>query len=91
MVIIEKISADKTLKEMAQVVYEEEFIALEIEQIVKKINTLEKEQIPLQDDIIASIQNEMKQLESELVYKTEDEKTRGTSPTCKEKKQLLKT
>lgn len=69
-----KISADKTLKEMAQVVYEEEFIALEIEQIVKKINTLEKEQIPLQDDIIASIQNEMKQLESELVYKTEDEK-----------------
>ncbi|WP_144787815.1 hypothetical protein [Lysinibacillus fusiformis] len=68
-----KISADKTLKEMAQVVYEEEFIALEIEQIVKKINTLEKEQIPLQDDIIASIQNEMKQLESELVYKTEDE------------------
>ncbi|MFI2128728.1 hypothetical protein ACH434_01605 [Lysinibacillus fusiformis] len=69
-----KISADKTLKEMAQVVYEEEFIALEIEQIVKKINTLEKKQIPLQDDIIASIQNEMKQLESELVYKTEDEK-----------------
>jgi len=69
-----KISADKTLKEMAQVVYEEEFIALEIEQIIKKINTLEKEQIPLQDDIIASIENEMKQLESELVYKTEDEK-----------------
>jgi len=69
-----KISEDKTLKEKTEIAYQEEFIALEIEQIVKKIHTLEKEQLPLQDDIIASIQNEMKQLESELVYKTEDEK-----------------
>lgn len=69
-----KISEDKTLKEKTEIAYQEEFIALEIEQIVKNIHTLEKEQLPLQDDIIASIQNEMKQLESELVYKTEDEK-----------------
>lgn len=69
-----KISEDKTLKEKTQFAYQEEFIALEIDQIDKKIRTLEGEQIPLQDDIIASIQNEMKHLESELAYKTEDEK-----------------
>lgn len=61
-------------KEKTQFAYQEEFIALEIDQIDKKIRTLEGEQIPLQDDIIASIQNEMKHLESELAYKTEDEK-----------------
>ncbi|MBL3729691.1 hypothetical protein JIN86_08755 [Lysinibacillus sp. HST-98] len=69
-----KISEDKSLKEKTQFAYQEEFIALEIDQIDKKIRTLEGEQIPLQDDIIASIQNEMKHLESELAYKTEDEK-----------------
>ena len=69
-----KINEDKNLKEMAQIAYQEEFIALEVEQIDKKIQTLEKKQIPLQDDIIASIQNEMRQIENELSYKTEDEK-----------------
>ncbi|UDK94870.1 hypothetical protein EYB33_00520 (plasmid) [Lysinibacillus sphaericus] len=45
-----------------------------MKQIAKQIMTLEKDQLPLQDEIIKNIRGEIQQLESELVYKTEAEK-----------------
>lgn len=69
-----EIQLDKTLDVKTESAYQVEFISLEIAQIDRQITTLETQQLPLQDEIISSIKNEITQLESELVYKTDDEK-----------------
>lgn len=69
-----KISVNPSLKKQSNVDYQIAFVELEMKQIAKQIMTLEKDQLPLQDEIIKNIRGEIQQLESELVYKTEAEK-----------------
>lgn len=69
-----KVKTNNTLGIKGELDYQKEQIEIEIGQVVKKIHLLEKEQIPLQDDIVLSIQAEIKALEKEMNYKTEAEK-----------------
>lgn len=80
-----EIQLDKTLDIKSKLAYQVEFISLEILQLDRQIETLETQQLPLQDEIVASIKNEIVQLESEQVYKTDDEKQAVQQQIAKKK------
>lgn len=80
-----EIQVDKTLSVKTKLGYQEEFISLEIAQLDRQIKTIETKQLPLQGEIIASIKNEIAQLESELIYQTEDEEQEVQQQIVKKK------
>ncbi|MCT6922822.1 hypothetical protein [Metasolibacillus sp.] len=80
-----KVEVDTSLKEKTPAGYQEEFVLLEIEQLDKQVQSIKQKQLPLQDEIIASINHEIDQLESEMIYKTDEEKLEVQQQIAKKK------
>lgn len=83
-----KIKTNVVLKKKTGIKYQEENIVREMKQVEKRIDLLTKEQIPLQDQLMKELQNEIKQLEQEMNYQTEEEK-QATVTTITSKKEAI--
>lgn len=83
-----KIKMNVALKKKTGIKYQEENIVREMKQVEKRIDLLTKEQIPLQDQLMKELQNEIKQLEQEMNYQTEEEK-QATVTTITSKKEAI--
>lgn len=68
-----KIKINKDLKTKDAIEYQKNNIELEMKQLVKKINYILKEQIPLQDRLVKSLEKEIISLKNEIEYQTSEE------------------
>lgn len=66
-----KTNVDLKTKDASE--YMKNNIELEMEQLIKKANYILKEQIPLQDNIIKSLEKDIESLKSEVEYQTSEE------------------
>lgn len=69
-----KIKINSELKTRDAIDYQIENIEREIKQIEDQIKTIIEEEIPLQDELIVSLQQDIEAIEVELEYKTDEEK-----------------
>lgn len=84
-----KIKVNKRLETKDAIEYQKNNIELEMKQLIKKINYILKEQIPLQDRLVKSLEKEIISLESEIKYQTSDEQT-DTKQLIVRKKESIK-
>lgn len=71
-----KVKENKELTIQGDFDYRKEQIVRDMNRIETKITKIEKDQIPLQNEIIRSVKNEIKLLKSDLKYQTKEEKNK---------------